>query len=103
MLVGHSMGAAQAVGAAQTTPTRFAAVAALGGGGSIRSVPDLANVPFFVGIGSDDFALSGARKLADSLRRAKVKNVQFQEYDHVEHLAIVQIALGDVFRFFDQP
>ncbi len=103
MLVGHSMGAAQAIGAAQTAPRKYAAVAALGGGGSVRAVPGLAAVPFFVGVGTDDFARDGARRLAESLRRAKVANVQFREYEHVEHLAIVQISLGDVFRFFDHP
>lgn len=102
MLVGHSMGAAQAVAASQAAPSRFAAVAALGGGGAVRAVADLDKVPFFVGVGSDDFARDGAKKLAESLNRAKVANVDFREYTHVEHLAIVQVALPDVFRFFDQ-
>ena len=101
-LVGHSMGAAGAVGAAQVDPSRYAAVAALGGGGSVRKVAGIASVPFFVGVGTEDFALRGSRGLVASLKRAGVAAVEAREYPAVEHLAIVQVALDDVFRFFDQ-
>ena len=102
MLVGHSMGAGQAVAAAMSEPTRYAAVAALGGGGSVRPQPALRDLPFFVGIGSEDFGLKAAKKLADNLERAGAATVIFREYPGIEHLAIVQVALGDVFRFFDE-
>lgn len=99
LLVGHSMGAAQAVAASRSSPSRFAAVAALGGGGAVRKVPGLDAIPFFVGVGKDDFARDGARRLAESLRRAGANTFHDREYDHIEHLGIVQIALDDVFRF----
>ena len=102
MLAGHSMGAGQAVASASSEPTRYAAVAALGGGGFVRSSPSLKDLPFFVGIGSEDFALRGSRDLVESLRRAGVATVTFREYPAIEHLAIVQVALPDVFRFFDE-
>ncbi len=102
MLVGHSMGAGQAVAAAMSEPTRYAAVAALGGGGSVRPQPALRDLPFFVGIGSEDFGLKAAKNLADNLERAGAATVIFREYPGIEHLAIVQVALGDVFRFFDE-
>ncbi len=102
MLVGHSMGAGQAVAAASSEPGRYAAVAALGGGGSIASQPALKVLPFFVGVGSEDFLLRGSKNLADNLRRAEVATVIFREYPTIEHLAIVQVALPDVFRFFDE-
>jgi predicted peptidase len=102
MLVGHSMGAGQAVAAASLAPSKFAAVAALGGGGSFRPTNGLKKEPFFVGIGSEDFALKSAKDLADGLMRAGVTNVTYREYPTIEHLAIVQVALGDVFRFFDE-
>jgi predicted esterase len=62
-VVGHSMGAMQAVANAVRTPERFRAVAALGGGGRVRANAALKSLPFFVGVGSQDFALSGAKAL----------------------------------------
>lgn len=102
MLVGHSMGAGQAVALASSEPARYAAVAALGGGGSVKSGPGLRDLPFFVGIGSEDFALKASTDLAATLQRAGVATVVLREYPNIEHLAIVQVALPDVFRFFDE-
>lgn len=100
-LVGHSMGAAQAVAAAARQPENFAAVAALGGGGGIRQSDKLKTLPFFIGVGAEDFALSGARSLRDNLKRAEVKGIEYREYPDVEHLLVVQLALKEVFAFFD--
>lgn len=100
-IVGHSMGAAQAVATVQQTPAAFAAVAALGGGGNVRKDAAIQDVPFFIGVGSEDFALQNARKLDSSLRDASVKSVRMKEYPGIEHLVIVQEALPEVFRFFD--
>lgn len=101
-LVGHSRGAAQAASAASRNPDRFAAVAALGGGGAVKPSDALKKVAFFVGCGSEDFLLRAARSLADSLNKAEVAAVEWKEYPDVEHLAIVQAALADVFDFFDK-
>jgi predicted esterase len=101
-LVGHSMGAAQAIASALTTPARFAGVVALGSGGVVREVEGLADIPFFVVVGTQDFAYSNARKLAFELKRAGVKSVRFREYPDIENLLIVQEALPDVFAFFDE-
>lgn len=100
LLVGHSMGAAQAVAAATRSGARFAAVAALGGGGSPRRGTDPLP-PFFVGVGGADFALAGARGLHRALLAAGASST-LREYPDVEHLAIVQIALPDVFAFFER-
>lgn len=100
-LVGHSMGAAQVVAAAGRKPERFVAVAALGGGGGFKGGDAVKNVRFFVGCGDRDFALSGARNLHRSLEAAGVKKAVFQAYEDVEHLAVVQLALPEVFRFFE--
>jgi predicted esterase len=101
-LVGHSMGAGLAVSTAGRSPERVAAVAALGGGGGFRSGDKVKNVPFFVGCGESDFALVGAKTLNRSLEKAGVKKVVFKQYEGVEHLTIVQLALKDVFAFFDE-
>lgn len=99
-LIGHSMGAMQAVQVAQRLPKQFAGVAALGGGQKIDAEP-LVDVPFFVGVGSRDFLLRNVRTLHNSLTEAEVKTVVFREYADLEHLVIVQQALPDVFAFFD--
>jgi predicted esterase len=100
VVVGHSMGAMQAMSNANRTPERFAAVAALGGGGSVRRSDALTKLPFLVGVGSRDFALGQARTLHGSLQKAAAPST-LREYPGVEHLAIVQVALDDVFAWFD--
>jgi predicted esterase len=99
-LVGHSMGAGQVVESACATPEKFAGVAALGGGGKLKVSDALKSLPFFIGVGTEDFAYVGAQDLRDRLREAKVKTVEYREYD-IDHLVIVQLAIRDVFAFFD--
>lgn len=101
VLVGHSMGAALVVGAASRTPTRFRAVAALGGGGTLARGAELQQLPFFVATGSRDFLAAGARSLRDTLERRGVPTT-FRDYPDVEHLTVVQFALPEVFAGFDQ-
>lgn len=100
-LIGHSMGAAQAVSAAGQAPERFAGVAALAGGGTVRESEGLKAVPFFVGAGSEDFLLSAARSLRLGLQKAGVKKLEYREYPDVEHVLVVQVGLKDVFAFFE--
>lgn len=100
-LVGHSMGAAQAVDLVQRHPGRFAAVAALGGGGRVRDPKPFAGLPVFVGVGEKDFALRGARSLHQALADGGVKAATLREYPGLEHLLIVREALPDVFAVFD--
>jgi predicted esterase len=101
LLIGHSMGAMQAVAQASASPTSFRAVAALGGGGGPRKSDPLTKVPFFVAAGERDFGRAGASRLAEQLRGFGV-DADYHEYPDVEHLAIVQVALPDVFAFFDK-
>ncbi|MGL4551311.1 MAG: alpha/beta fold hydrolase [Gemmataceae bacterium] len=101
-VVGHSMGAAQAARAAGQTPERFAAAACLGGGGGVRPTAALKKVPFFLGVGKLDFALTGSKRLADGLKEAGVEKLVYRVYDDVEHLTVVQLALPEVFAFFDE-
>lgn len=99
VVVGHSMGAAAAMSATGRAPERYRAVAALGGGGGVPRKGAKAP-PFFVGVGARDFALAGAQSLHAGLT-ANGFMATLGEYPDVEHLAIVQIALPDVFAFFD--
>ncbi|MFZ4628846.1 MAG: alpha/beta fold hydrolase [Blastocatellia bacterium] len=101
-LVGHSMGGAQVVASAQATPNAFAGAAVLGGGGQVLPGAAISQLPFFIGIGSEDFALPNARRLETGLRERKVESLLVRDYPGIEHLVIVQVALPDVFAFFDQ-
>jgi predicted esterase len=101
-IVGHSMGSSMAMNAVQQWPGKFAAVACLGGGGSVRKAETFAELPVFIGVGDKDFALKTAKALQASLEKANAKKVTFKEYPDVEHLVIVREALGDVFDLFDK-
>jgi predicted esterase/ketosteroid isomerase-like protein len=106
-LVGHSMGARLVAGLVGREPRRFAAVAALAGGGPWKASDDKASeqlkgVRFFVGVGKEDrvpFAPNWARDLGPDLKKAGVKNVTFKEYSDIEHLLVVQAARAEVFKF----
>jgi len=100
-VLGHSMGAMQAMRNVSTTPARFRAAAPIAGGGRVRASDALAAVPFFVAAGARDFGRGGARRLHQQLRAAGAE-ASWHLYPSVEHLAIVQVALPDVFAFFDQ-
>ena len=102
LIVGHSMGVAQAIQAVGAEPKRYAGVAALGGSGTVKASDDLKKIPFYIGVGSQDFALSGARGLRDRLAKAGVEKVTFRELTNIEHLGIVQQSLAEVFVFFDE-
>jgi predicted peptidase len=107
-LLGHSMGARLAVGLVGREPRRFAAVAALAGGGRWKASQDkpseeLKDVRFFIGVGKEDsvpYAPKWARDLGPDLKRAGVKQVTFKEYADIEHLLVVQAARAEVFDFF---
>jgi len=100
-LVGHSMGAMQALDLAATG--KYAGVAALGGGWKLVKPAALTDLPVFVGVGDKDaLALPSVRALKKSLADAGAKAVTYKEYPGVEHLVIVREALPDVFAMFDK-
>lgn len=101
-VVGHSMGAMQTVQLVQQSAGRFAAGAALGGGGTVRDAKAFAELPFFVGVGDKDFALGQSRALNKALTAGGAKRVTFKEYEGIEHMVIVREALPDVFAVFDR-
>lgn len=100
-LMGHSMGASQAVDLVQRHPDSFAAVAVLGGGGRVRKPAAFADLLTFIGVGSEDFARGGAVQLHKALTAAGAKAATLKEYPDVEHTVIVRAAVDDVFRMFD--
>ncbi|MCS6865823.1 MAG: alpha/beta hydrolase-fold protein [Gemmataceae bacterium] len=102
-VVGHSMGAMQTMELVQKHPGQFAAVAALGGGGTIRDAKAFAQLPIFIGVGEKDtLALRGARALKTTLTHNGAEQLIYKEYPAIEHMVIVRQALPDVFALFDQ-
>lgn len=101
-VVGHSMGAMQAINIAQQAREPFAAVAALSGGGRIGKPGTWKETAFLVIAGDQDFGLAGSRRLNQALRAAGVADVRLKEYKDAEHLGVVQAALPEVFGFFDE-
>jgi predicted esterase len=99
-VMGHSMGATHAMAVVQASPGKFAAAAALGGGGAVRKGDAVKGLPVFVACGSEDFALSGAKSLSRALQKAQAK-VTFKEYPAIEHIVIVQAAMKELFEFFE--
>ncbi|MFN0120475.1 MAG: alpha/beta fold hydrolase [Blastocatellia bacterium] len=102
-VVGHSMGGGQTAALAGLMSEGLAGVAVLGGGGTVPATPadNFKALPYYVGIGTEDFALPRARELRAALEKAGAAKLTYREYPGIEHLMIVQVALPDVFAFFD--
>jgi hypothetical protein len=101
-LIGHSMGAGQAVRLAEKHPGRFAAIAALGGGAEVKKSDAFTTLPVFVAAGEEDFAKGYAKELSRALEAAGAKAATYREYPGADHLLIVREALPDVFKMFEQ-
>ncbi len=98
-VVGHSMGAGTTIQlAGQPTPLR--AIAVLGGGAQAKLSEENKGLKSFIAAGDRDFGRAGAGMLAKGLKDAGA-SVEFRTYKNTEHLGIVQVALDDVFKFFD--
>jgi predicted esterase len=99
-LVGHSMGAAQAMMQANQFPELVAATAITGGGG-VANQPQLREIPFFVAAGDRDFGKRNAKNLAERLNQLGSR-VDYREYEDVEHMVIMQAAWDDAFEFLSK-
>ena len=101
-IVGHSMGAMQAIDAVQKYPGKFAGVAAFGGDGRIRKPELFAKLPTFIGVGDKDFTLKNVRAMNATLADGGAKSVTYTEYAGIEHMMICREALPDAFAMFDR-
>jgi predicted esterase len=103
MLLGHSMGASQALKQVRKHPTLPIAAVALGGGGRMPNsdAKRSQHVAWYIGAGDQDFGLAAAKQLKQSLEASEVSN-RFKVYENVEHLVVVQAAIDDAFQFLDE-
>ena len=100
-VIGHSMGAMQALRMVDQAKAKPALVAALGGGGRVSRPTDLQSTRFVIGVGALDMGRRGGMQLADQLRRASLPHVELHDYADTDHLTVVQVGLDDVFRTCD--
>jgi len=101
-IVGHSMGAMQAIDAVQKYPGKFAGLAAFGGDGKIRKPELFADLPAFIGVGDKDFLLKNVRAMNKTLADGGAKRITYKEYEGIEHMLICREALPDAFAMFDK-
>jgi pimeloyl-ACP methyl ester carboxylesterase len=99
-VVGHSMGAMQGLNLTARHPEVVRRLAILGGGQRVRQLNAFQQVPLFAGAGAEDFGRGGVQQVARQFRQAGL-SLDERDYPQVEHLGIVQVALEDVFRFFE--
>jgi hypothetical protein len=71
----------------------------LGGGRAIAKPAAWGNVRVFAAAGDVDFGKRGVLAFAESMKQATAV-VEDRIYENVEHLAIVQVALTDIFDWF---
>lgn len=100
-IIGHSLGAIQALNIVTEKPTLFGAVALISAGRLQKFSEQMRELPIFIAAGSADFSLQSSKSLYEFLKRSEVKNLQFKVHENVEHLTAVQFSLDDAFKFFD--
>lgn len=100
-IVGHSMGAAAASSGVDSGAIQPAAVALLGGGGTVTVPSRWKDLPLMIGVGELDFGKMMASRTRPAAERAGSR-LTYKEYAGVEHLSIVQCALDDVFTWLDK-
>lgn len=98
---GHSMGAGATATLFQSAPDRFAAIAMVAGGGAIRDRAALANAPLLVVVGEADFLRQGVLSFVRAVQRSAPNRLRLIDMADVEHFAVVQLAMPDVFAHFD--
>ena len=101
-VVGHSIGAPASTGGGQEQPSSLAGIAMLGSGGSTKAKSDLRKIPSSSASAPATWPTWGRRGLADRLKKAGAKSVEYREYRDVEHLTVVREFVAGCLRIFRQ-
>jgi pimeloyl-ACP methyl ester carboxylesterase len=100
-VVGHSMGATEAIRQAMLHPQLFKAGAVIGGGSRVRDAQKISGIAWYVAAGELDFGKPAAKGFYESMSATVADPLRYQEFSGIEHLVIVQACLDDLFKFFD--
>lgn len=92
-LTGMSMGGYGAWMLAGAHPERFAAVAPVCGGGDLKQVPNLVEMPTWVFHGAKDRAvpISESQKMVDAIKAKKGKKIKFTIYKNDGHGELIKV------------
>ena len=99
-ILGHSMGAAQALAFAVSNRDKIKGLGLFGGAGTVSNNHSLAKLPIFVAVGSEDFTFSSVKRFVDQVKKQPENIVLAKELPNVEHITICQAALEDCISFF---
>ena len=102
-LTGMSMGGYGAWMLAGAHPERFAAVAPVCGGGDLKQVPNLIEMPTWVFHGAKDRAvpISESQKMVDAIKAKKGKKIQFTVYKNDGHGELIKVfRMPELYKWF---
>ena len=101
VVIGHSMGASQAIAAVTREPQFIRAVGIFGGGGAPKDPTVWSKIASFGGAGSEDFGRSGVVAFCEALTAVGHKKVKLETITPSEHLTVVQAGLDTWFAWLD--
>lgn len=101
VVMGHSMGAGQAISQLDRSPGIAQAAVILGGGRAVAKPDAWKGMRTYAAGGDKDFGLGGVQAFAKSMKSAGITN-EFEIFDNTEHLGIVQVAWDNIFRWLGQ-
>ncbi|XZE22140.1 hypothetical protein SH449x_002057 [Pirellulaceae bacterium SH449] len=101
VVMGHSMGAGQAISQLDRSPGTAQAAVILGGGRAVAKPDAWKGMRTYAAGGDKDFGLGGVQAFAKSMKSAGITN-EFEIFDNTEHLGIVQVAWDNIFRWLGQ-
>ena len=101
VVIGHSMGAGQAISQLDKHPGIAKAAVILGGGRAVQKPDAWKGVKVYAAAGDKDFGLSGTQAFAKSLGQMKPKS-KLEIFENTEHLGIVQVARDKIFDWLRQ-
>lgn len=102
-LTGHSMGGGGTVAIGFNEAERFAALAPIAGFGAVSQLEKAKDMPIVVGQGTEDalVPVERAREFVEAARKLGM-TVEYLEREGVDHIAIVDQVMDEVFDFFEK-
>lgn len=102
VLIGHSMGAGQALNFALNHSKEIAALGLMGGAGALSKNQSLGSMPVYLGVGMEDFARSSVVRFSQEAGKLGKNNILFKEFEGIEHSSICQVCMPEMFEYFSK-